>query len=263
MQLRHHNCGEAIAVIDLARMSYAHAYRVQIEHLERLVASRDSATPTPGVILLVEHEPVITVTPRPGAAGHVLASSSVLADAGVDVVHTDRGGDVTYHGPGQLVVYPIIDLNAHALRIIDYIRLLEAAILDALATFGIQAHTDPAATGVWVRSVGQPGAALGQPAPDDAADFSDAKIAAIGVRVRQWVSMHGLSINVDPDMAHFDLLVPCGLHGRPVTSMARLLGARGPTMDSMKSAVVGALRARLDERFRGRVPSAASPRLPG
>jgi lipoyl(octanoyl) transferase len=215
--------------IDLGRLPYADAYRLQTEQLDRVIASRGSDQPIPGVILLVEHDPVITITRRPDAPTHLLASADILARAGVAVEPTDRGGDVTYHGPGQLVVYPIIDLNAHALRIVDYVRLLETAIIDALAALGLDATTDPGATGVWTARAGLP----------------HAKVAAIGVRIRKWVSMHGLAINVDPDMSHFGLIVPCGLHGRAVTSLRMELGDRCPTMDRVKAAVVGALRGRL------------------
>lgn len=219
-------------VIDLGRIAYPAASLLQNEHVERVVASRQSPAPIPGVILLVEHEPVITVSRRPTAAGNVLASPAALAAAGVVLADTDRGGDVTYHGPGQLVVYPIIDLNAHHLRIVDYIRLLEAGILDALSSLGVTGNTDPAATGVWIARAPEP----------------PAKIAAIGVRIRHWVSMHGLSINVTPDLGHFDLIVPCGLHGRPVTSLERELGAGCPPMSRVKSAITEALQARLAAR---------------
>lgn len=227
-----------IQVIDLGRISYAAAYQIQSEHLARVVASRDSAAPILGVILLVEHDPVITVSRRAGAEANVIATSDALRVAGVDVQSTDRGGDVTYHGPGQLVAYPIVDLNAHGLRIIDYIRLLEGAIVDTLSKLGVKARTDPAATGVWTAA-----GAHAQP---------DAKIAAIGVRVRQWVSMHGLSLNVDPDMRHFNLIVPCGLHGRAVTSLRQVLGERCPSLGDIKPILAGALRARLDARWRQR-----------
>lgn len=235
---------DPIRSIDLGRMAYAPAAACQGEHLARVVDSRGSAAPVPGVILLVEHDPVITVTRRAGSAGHVLASPDTLAQAGVEVATTDRGGDVTYHGPGQLVVYPIIDLNAHGLRIVEYVRLLESAIMGALATMGLDTTTDPGATGVWVRR---------DPLPM-------AKVGAIGVRVRQWVSMHGLSINLDPDMSHFDLIVPCGLAGRPVTSVraeAARLGLACPTMPELKSAMVTGLRARLRPLREGRAPPGA------
>lgn len=228
-------------------MGYAEAYEIQTQHLDAVVASRESDTPSRGVILLVEHPAVITVSRRGEAAGHVLATPETLARAGVELAQTDRGGDVTYHGPGQLVVYPIIDLNAHSLRIVDHIRLLEGAIIDALATFGVVAMADPTATGVWTPDPDAPPSGAGAPlAPH-------AKVAAIGVRVKRWVSMHGLAINVDPDLDHFGLIVPCGLHGRPVTSLRRLLGERCPTMSDVKAAIVAALRARFDARAAGRV----------
>ncbi len=169
-------------------------------------------------LLLVEHDPpVITVTRRPEAAGHVLASAEALAAAGVERHDTDRGGDVTYHGPGQLVAYPILDLNRLGLRLHEYMRWLEGVILDTLASFGIAGERDDSATGVWVASSDGP-----------------RKIAAMGVRVSRWVSMHGLALNVDPNLQHFDLIVPCGLHGRAVTSMAQE-AFRPPHMGHVKA----------------------------
>jgi len=193
-------------------MGYDDALRVQREHHARVLAARERGEPVLGHILLVEHPPVITVTRRPDASDHVIAPHATLERLGVQRRETDRGGDVTYHGPGQLVVYPIVDLNTAHLRIHAYIRLLEQGIIDTLAGFGIEGRRDDDATGVWVRSGGKL-----------------AKIAAIGVRVRRWITLHGLALNVDPDMDHFSLIVPCGLEGRPVTSMARLLGERCPT----------------------------------
>lgn len=158
---------------------------------------------------------MITVSRRPGAAGNVLASPELLARHGVERHETDRGGDVTYHGPGQLVAYPIVDLELVGVRIHGWIRLLEQAVIDTLAAFGIEAARDPGATGVWVgRTESDPDGAGGR------------KIAAIGVRVSRWVAMHGLALNVDPDLEHFGLIVPCGLAGRPVTSIAAELRAR-------------------------------------
>lgn len=219
-----------LRVIDLGRMAYASAAAVQAEHLERIASTRDHGPPERGVVLLVEHDPVITVSNRPGAACHVLASADVLGAAGVALERTDRGGDVTYHGPGQLVVYPIVDLAAHGLRVVDHVRLLEGAIIAALESLGVSAMADPTATGVWIPRDGRP----------------HAKVAAIGVRVRRWVSMHGLAINVRPDLSHFGLIVPCGLHGRPVTSLERELGPAAPAMERVKSAIVTALLERFD-----------------
>ena len=154
---------------------------------------------------------VITRTRKSIETGTLVASEDMLSHRGVALHDTDRGGDITYHGPGQVVCYPIIDLNAAGLRIHAYIRLLEQAIIDTLGDQGIEARRDPGATGVWVEH-----------------DGALAKIAAIGVRVRRWITLHGLALNVDPDLDHFSLIVPCGLAGRPVTSLARVLGDTEP-----------------------------------
>ena len=217
-------------VIDLGCSRYADAYAEQTRHLEEVIAARDVAT-QPGRILLVEHNPVITISRRAGAAAHLLATPELLARAGVELAETDRGGDITYHGPGQLVVYPILDLNALNLGLHDYMRLLEDAVISACARFGVPTRRDPAATGVWTDRNGAP----------------HAKIAAMGVRVRRWVSMHGLALNVATNLEHFNLIVPCGLHGRPVTSLQRELGDRCPTMDQVRRMLVEELLAAIDD----------------
>lgn len=196
-------------------MSYADAYAVQNDRHERVLAARGSGAV--GTILLVEHDPVITVTRRPGAAGHVVAPPELLARHGVEIAETDRGGDVTYHGPGQLVVYPIVDLNAMNCRIVEYLRLLEEVVIGVLAEIGVESRRDAGATGVWVGE-----------------GPVSAKVCAMGVRVRRWVTMHGLALNVEPEMSHFGLIVPCGLHGRSVTSLRELLGERCPSMERVK-----------------------------
>jgi lipoyl(octanoyl) transferase len=225
-------------MIDLGRLAYGPAYDRQVRELDAVLAARDAGVPVPGVILLVEHDPVITVSRRPTAAGNVLASADQLARAGVQLVETDRGGDVTYHGPGQLVVYPIVDLNHLGLRLHEYLRVLEQAVIDTCGRFGLATHRDPSATGVWTGPA--------QPA----AEAHGAKVAAMGVRVRRWVTLHGLALNVNPDLAHFALINACGL-GRPVTSLARELGAAAPAMDEVKLVLVAALRARLFEGASG------------
>lgn len=222
-------------MIDLGRMPYAAAYRVQQDHHAEVLAARDAARPEPGRILLVEHDPVITVSRRPSARDHLLASPELLARHGVDVQPTDRGGDITYHGPGQIVCYPILDLNRVGLRLIEHVRMLEAAIIATLAAYEIPGVRDPSATGVWV-----PGA-TGDP---------ERKIAAIGIRVRRWVSLHGLALNVTTNLDHFALIVPCGLAGRPVTTMASELGDACPPIEDVKRTLVDALRAQIAERLR-------------
>lgn len=228
---------DALRVTDLGRMCYRAAYELQNQLVDGLISARASG-PRIGDLLLVEHDPVITVTARADAPGHVLAGADRLAALGVDVCPTDRGGDVTYHGPGQLVAYPIVDLNRLNSRLVEYLRSLESAVIATLSGFGVRGQRDPAATGVW-------------------ADIGGTlhKVCAIGVRVRRWITMHGLAINADPDLSHFGLIVPCGLHGRPVTSLRRLLGDGCPSMGDLKSSLsmhlsstFAEMAARADER---------------
>ena len=237
-----------LPVVHLGRMPYAPAYERQSLEVDRVIAQREASATTPapnppGLILLVEHDPVITVTRRGAAAAHVVATAAELAHAGVAVQETDRGGDVTYHGPGQLVAYPILDLNALGLRLHDYMRLLEGAIIRTCADFGVATHRDADATGVWTGSARE-----GEPDSRQAQAFG-AKIAALGVRVRRWVSMHGLALNVTTNLDHFRLIVPCGL-ARPVTSLHAELGASCPAMNKVQQRLIhhldGAARAAFD-----------------
>ena len=204
---------------DLDRIGYAEALELQRAHHAVLVAGRKEGGVPMSVFLLEHDPPVITTTRRPGVAAHLLSTPANLAERGVELVETDRGGDITYHGPGQLVVYPILDLNVLGLRIHSYMRLLEEVVISTLAVFGVTAGREQGATGVWVASENAPAR----------------KIAAIGVRLSRWCSMHGLAINVDPELSHFDLIIPCGLAGREVTSMRRELGERCPTIAQVKA----------------------------
>jgi len=218
----------AFLVIQAGRTAYQAGFDLQRGHLDEVLGARQSAgepgvgCPTSGRIILTEHDPVITVTRRPDAPGHVLLPEEQLRAMGVALAETDRGGDVTYHGPGQLVCYPIVDLNRVGLRIHEYMRTLEDAVIRTLGRFDIEGQRDPDATGVWVVN----------------RDGVPAKICAMGVRVRRWISMHGLAINVDPDMDHFGLIVPCGLAGRPVTSMKEIAGDRCPSLDAVAGVLV-------------------------
>ena len=219
-----------LPVLDLGRMAYAPALEAQRAHHAQVLASRDSAAPIPGRLLFVEHDPVVTITKRPGASDHLLADPDRLAALGIAVERTDRGGDITYHGPGQVVVYPIVDLNALGLRLHDYMRALEQAVIDTVAAYGLCADREKNATGVWVR-------------PSPTAPTS--KVCAMGVRVQRWVTLHGLALNVTTDLSHFDTIVPCGLAGRSVTSLERELGANCPPIDRVKADLARALSARL------------------
>ncbi len=207
--------------VDLGRISYDDALRVQRDAQESLIANR-SVNPRMKVFLL-EHDAVITVSRRPEARSHLLASPDLLATRGISIAETDRGGDITYHGPGQLVAYPILDLERLGLRIHPYVRALEEAAIQTCAHFGVFARRDKGCTGAWIGGVeGGAGEAGGR------------KIAAIGVRVSRWVSLHGIALNVNPDLSHFDTIVPCGLTGRGVTSLSRELRGQAPSMGAVK-----------------------------
>lgn len=229
--------GPSVDVVDLGSMGYQRALEIQRSRQAELIEARGTPGGATGTIYLVEHPPIITVTSRPGAAGHVLADAARLESAGIEVHETDRGGDVTYHGPGQLVVYPVLDLerlgrDGKPLGLHGYMRLLEQAVIDTIGLWGIVGTRDESATGVWV-DVGRGG--------------GQAKIAAMGVRVRKWVTMHGLALNVDVDLRHFGFIVPCGLVGRPVTSMRSLLGDSCPGLDEVRAEIPGVLSGLLHD----------------
>ena len=154
--------------------------------------------------MLLAHPPTITVG-RSGDRSDVLVTDEELAARGIELAETNRGGRVTYHGPGQLVMYPIIDLRRRGRDLHRYLRDLEGWLICLCASWGLPARRDPAATGVWVGS---------------------SKIAAIGIAVRRWVSYHGVALNVSTDLSFFDLIVPCGFADRGATSMERELGGR-------------------------------------
>jgi lipoyl(octanoyl) transferase len=219
---------EQLRVIPLGRLGYRAAYEEQVRHLDEVIAARAAGAAEVGRLLLVEHDPVVTVTKRAVAGGSVLAPPELLEAAGIQLYETDRGGDVTYHGPGQLVAYPILDLNLLELRLGEYMRLLETAVIDAIKPLGVGGERDPSATGVWT--------------PSRAFGGQLAKVCAMGVRVRRWVSMHGLALNVTTNMEHFRLIRPCGLD-RPVTSMRLELGENCPDQETVREALVATLTA--------------------
>lgn len=160
----------------------------------------------PNTLFLLEHTPVVTLGKESDPA-HLLLSPDAYAAAGIDLVETTRGGDVTYHGPGQLVAYPILHLPQWQTSVGWYLRTLEGALIDLLAEYDLEGERVEGLTGVWVRG---------------------AKVAAIGIGVRRWTTFHGIALNVNPNMAHFGTIVPCGIGDRPVTSLAMLLGDAPP-----------------------------------
>jgi lipoate-protein ligase B len=204
---------------DLGHLSYTQAWKLQEAAHEQVLAGGAEQ------IFLVEHPPVITYGRRPGVDKHLLASAEQLNQLGVEIVQSDRGGDITFHGPGQLVVYPIIRLADHRLSVSGYVHLLEGIIIEALAAFGVPGNTEPAAVGVWTASQ----------------NCSPAKVCAIGVRIRRGVTLHGLALNVTTDLRYFDLIVPCGLTNRPVTSLQKLLGDSAPGMPRVKAVLTDLL----------------------
>jgi lipoate-protein ligase B len=206
-------------VQDLGTMPYRDAWALQERVHAEVVAGGE------GQLILVEHPPVITLGRRPGLAKNILAAAESLERAGVEVVESDRGGDVTFHGPGQLVAYPIIRLADHRLSVGGYVRRLQDIVIATLNDLGAPSQTDPDAIGVWTCGT-------------DAAVCELAKICAIGVRIRRGVSMHGLALNVTTDLRYFDLIVPCGLSGRTVTSLEKILGENAPAMPQVKAALV-------------------------
>ena len=206
-----------LAVRRLGRIRYADGLKLQAE----LVADRQAGR-IPDTLLLLEHDPVFTLGQN-AKREHILADPDALRAKGFDVEETGRGGDVTYHGPGQLVAYGILDLNPDRRDVHQYLRDLEEAIIRTCADYGLDAGRAEKMTGVWI---------------------GGRKAAAIGVRIARWVTSHGLALNVSTDLAAFRHIIPCGLHGRDVTSLEREL-ARPVEM----SEVMDRLAAHMAEVF--------------
>jgi lipoyl(octanoyl) transferase len=184
--------------VPLGRVGYAEALELQ----RNIARDRISGAIPQDVLLLVEHPSVVTLG-RASKEQHLVASPEFLRSKGIELFEVERGGDVTYHGPGQLVGYPIIDLKRHRQDLHWYLRKIEEALINALADYGIPGERNTAYTGVWTRG---------------------RKIASIGVHARDWVTWHGFALNVTTDLSYFDLIVPCGINGVVMTSIARELG---------------------------------------
>jgi lipoate-protein ligase B len=192
-----------IAAYDLGRIPYREA----LEFQRRAAAARFSGD-APDAIYFAEHEPVLTIG-RAGKTSNLRANPALLRASGVEIIPVERGGDITYHGPGQIIAYPILALSdlPSGRDLHRYLRDLEEVLIGMLDGYGIRAGRRPPHTGVWV---------------------GDRKVAAIGVAVRRWITLHGFALNVDPDLAHFDWIHPCGIRDLGVTSMRALLGAAPP-----------------------------------
>jgi lipoyl(octanoyl) transferase len=210
-------------IVDLGLIGYANAYALQ----KRLVAARKADT-VGDVLLLCEHTPVITQG-RNGKREHLLVSEKVLRQRNVEFYETSRGGDVTYHGPGQLVGYPILQLGAIRRDVVWYVRMLEEVMIRTTAEFGICAEREAGKTGIWVRGEDQEFTQSAQRAQssergEQPTEIAAEKLGAIGVHISRWVTSHGFAYNISTDLRNFDLIVPCGIAGRKATSLEKLLG---------------------------------------
>jgi len=198
--------------LDIGRAAYEPTVCLQRRLLEEVKAAPEERA----YLVLVEHDPPVITLGRGSRAAHVTASRDRLAREGVEVHESSRGGDVTYHGPGQIVGYPILRLDLHGRDVHRYLRDLEDVVIRCLARFGVTGVRSPGQTGVWV---------------------AGEKVAAVGVAVSRWVTWHGFALNVSPNLSHFGLIVPCGIRDKGVTSLARLLG-RPVTVAEVKRGVV-------------------------
>ncbi|MET0215474.1 MAG: lipoyl(octanoyl) transferase LipB [Vicinamibacterales bacterium] len=193
----------SIAVRRLGTLPYAEALALQAELVEERRAGR-----IPDTLLLLEHPHVLTIGVRRGGRSNILATADRLDALGVEVHEAGRGGDVTYHGPGQVVGYPILDLRPDRQDVHRYVRDLEEVMIRLCSRFGVSADRLPGLTGAWVLH------------PERGPE----KVAAIGVRISRWITSHGFALNVNVDLDFFDLIVPCGIADRGVTSLHRLVG---------------------------------------
>lgn len=195
----------------LGRMQYRPTHKLQWSLVERRKSGE-----IPNTLLLLEHEHVFTLGRRADDT-HLLTSEGVIETNGVEIVETDRGGEATYHGPGQLVAYPIISIRELKLGPVAYVRLLEETTIQMLAEYGIRGHRVVGRSGVWIG--GEPGSK-----PIEGANPTGRKIAAIGVRISGGVAMHGMALNVSTDLSYYSQIVPCGMPGLDVTSISREIG---------------------------------------
>jgi lipoyl(octanoyl) transferase len=206
-----------LLVVDLGVQRYASTLALQRE----VARARIAGDLEEDVLLLVEHPPVVTLG-RSAKDAHMLATPAYLEQRGVELFEVERGGDVTFHGPGQLVGYPIIDLKQHRRDLHWYLRQVEQFLIDALAAFSLHGERRPPHTGVWI---------------------GERKIASIGVHARDWVTWHGFALNVATDLDYFDLIVPCGIHGVRMTSVDAELPNGNVSVSEVAGAVARAAGA--------------------
>ena len=208
---------KTIQLIELGLKSYQEALAVQEKLFNQTIAikranrNQQQQTRTENYLLWVEHTPVITLG-KSGKSEHLLLDENQLKEKGIEYYPTNRGGDITFHGPGQLVGYPILDLDNFFTDIHKYLRFLEEAIILTLEEYGLKGARSDGETGVWL-DVGTPFAR---------------KICAMGVKASRWVTMHGFALNINTDLSYFEYIVPCGIQGKAVTSLEKELGRNVP-----------------------------------
>ena len=227
--LHHHSLdlgANRVEVLDFPHIDYQEAWDLQQNHLNALVerkvkARTEAQAPPPHRFLLCQHPPVYTLG-RNGKMEHLLLSPQALAEQGFSFYKINRGGDITYHGPGQIVGYPILDLDHFFTDVARYVRSLEEVIIRTLQDFQLPSQRLTGASGVWL----------------DADTPQARKICAIGVHLSRWVTMHGFALNVHTNLDHFKHIVPCGLQDKGVTSMQAELGPNCPSMQEVKLRII-------------------------
>ena len=233
---------KAIRIIELGVKSYNDSLKIQEELFQKTIELKsvnrkeDTQIPTQNYLLWVEHTPVITLG-KSGKIKNLLLGEKQLKEKGIEYYPTNRGGDITFHGPGQIVGYPIMDLDNFFTDIHKYLRYLEEAILLTLEEYGLNGARSIGETGVWL-DVGTPFAR---------------KICAMGVKASRWVTMHGFALNVNTNLSYFDYIVPCGIEGKAVTSLAKELGREIPFKE-----VKDKLKVHLANLFKATISSSAS-----
>jgi lipoyl(octanoyl) transferase len=233
---------KSIQIIELGVKSYTDSLKIQEELFQKIIdlkrknRNKDTQVPTENYLLWVEHTPVITLG-KSGKIKHLLLDEKQLKEKGIEYYPTNRGGDITFHGPGQIVGYPIMDLDNFFTDIHKYLRYLEEAILLTLEEYDLKGARSIGETGVWL-DVGTPFAR---------------KICAMGVKASRWVTMHGFALNVNTNLSYFDYIVPCGIKGKAVTSLAKELG-REISFDEVKDK----LKVHLANLFEANISSSAS-----
>jgi lipoyl(octanoyl) transferase len=244
-----------LLVVDLGLLQYASALELQRDVARRRITDEIDQD----VLLLVEHPPVVTLG-RTAKGANLVASAELLASQGVELYEVERGGDITFHGPGQLVGYPIMDLKRHRKDLHWYLRQVEESLIQAVCEFGIVGGRVEKYTGVWVDV---PGTGKCEPETGGVTRFSvpsresapPRKLASIGVHARDWVTWHGFALNVNTDLRYFDLIVPCGITGVTMTSVARELNAGSVDMQRVVAQVARTFGSVFDLNVRRIEPS--------